>query len=1083
MALEQPPTNCPRCGTRVAREAGDSTAPASRMPAEPAASDETISLPTLPADQEAGQGSAASEGDIEYRIGRYRLVRALGHGSYGAVWEAEDETLRRTVAVKLPRSSAIGSDRIEGFLKEARAVAGLNHPGIVRVIEVGETQRGVFIVSEFIEGSDMRTHLARHPPSVAEAVEFTRQLARALQHAHDNGIIHRDLKPANVMVDGRTQLHVMDFGLAKRLGGDEGETADGLVMGTPAYMSPEQARGDSRHVDPRSDVYSLGVMLFEMLTGSLPFRGRYAQLVQQVIDEDPPNPRALNAAVPVDLENICLKCLQKSPQQRYDSAAALESDLRAFAEGRPVSVQRVSTPRRLVKWCARNPVVAAFLTITALLTLTTMALFAAYIRREQGYRAAQQRTMQEMEQTLADKEAALAQAEIDRSAVAGAQQLLADRGRRALRRVYASEMGQIGELIEQGQLRRAQQLLEQWNAKDRATTRDWVWGYYADFLNRQIVFIDADSSGGSIKRVLWDANRHRCLILDADSALRSWALGQSSDASVPLESGVLDFDVAAGSGRLLVVDQKGNVRIGAADLSDPTILESGDHPFRSARWSPNGGQIAIASSDGSLQLRHAVASTITTRCPQAFPQLKELCWQPTGDRLAILGERGRLAIWDLKSDVRLVQQPAGFRSLAWGADGSRLLACSRRGLEAIDPQTGAVELIDSHVRHGRYLVCLPNSGSIAVVTSNLRVGQPGQLNKAEFFDCHESDPTALAASADGRFLITGGNRGQVAILDRDPQTDRGSPDSNLGSHGPKLLRHGGIVRRFAFNAAGTQVASAGWDGRVVTWDAQTFEPVGEFRVCEPGQLVEQVVWSSDDQRLAASCNNGALSFWDAKDYQLLGQCRGSRGLWGIAWHPQKPLVVAGGWDATVQIWNAQSFTKTQSWAVDGPVEQVAWNPDGNLIAVANSDVKVWNPTGKSRFSLPATVNGFRNVRFHPSQPWLAALAATGRVTVWDYKQGKTIAAMQKGTADPRGLAWLNEGKALAVASWDGRIRVWDVAAGELMLTLANPESNPGKARYWWVEFSPDETELWASDHSGAIQVWTLGENILQRLQN
>jgi serine/threonine protein kinase len=309
-------------------------------------------------------------------IGQFQVIDHLGSGGFGDVWLAKDTILDRLVAVKVARADCFDTSDADIFFREARAAAQLKHPNIVSVHEVGRDGEKLFIVSAFIRGATLGEHLADKRFSAREAAELCATLADGLHHAHESGVVHRDLKPPNIILDLDGVPHIADFGHAKRDKGEVTVTLDGSVVGTPSYMSPEQANGEVLKTDRRTDVYSLGVILFLMLTDELPFRGHYRMLLVQIINDAPPSLRRLERRVPRDLETICLKCLEKRADHRYATAAELGADLKRWLAKEPILAKPPGAMGRLLRWSQRKPAIAALTVVLAIVTFVGSSAFA-----------------------------------------------------------------------------------------------------------------------------------------------------------------------------------------------------------------------------------------------------------------------------------------------------------------------------------------------------------------------------------------------------------------------------------------------------------------------------------------------------------------------------------------------------------------------------------------------------------------------------------------------------------------------------------------------------------------------------------
>ena len=344
---------CPKCGSEIPAGSPLGLCPKCllRNRPLPGAGAATISV--------SPENSPAPENISEARprcVGDYVLLEEIARGGMGVVYKARQVSLNRTVALKMILKGEFASAHdVQRFQSEAEAAGALDHPNILPVYEVGQEENWHFFSMKIIEGGSLERRLRGDPMPPKSAGHLLEIVARAVHHAHQHGILHRDLKPANILMDENGSPHVTDFGLAKHIEKGSGATESGVIMGTPGYMSPEQASGNTKRVTTAADVYSLGAILYEMLTGRPPFQAATTlELLRHVVEQDPERPRRINPKVDRDLEAICLKCLEKDPQQRYASAEALAEDLHRFQNGEPIAAAASNMFRRLIRVLDRS---------------------------------------------------------------------------------------------------------------------------------------------------------------------------------------------------------------------------------------------------------------------------------------------------------------------------------------------------------------------------------------------------------------------------------------------------------------------------------------------------------------------------------------------------------------------------------------------------------------------------------------------------------------------------------------------------------------------------------------------------------
>jgi len=382
---------CPRCAAELPREAPAGLCPGCLLSAglPDSASDPIANAETIAPSESDIPGSLTGT-RIQY-FGDYEIIDEIARGGMGVVYRARQVTLNRTVALKMILTGQLASEEeVRRFFTEAEAAASLQHPNIVTIHEVGEHEGQQYFSMEYVDGSSLAERVRQHPLGAVKAAEYVKTIAEAIHYAHEQGTLHRDLKPSNILIDESDQPQITDFGLAAKIEGDSELTASGAILGTPAYMPPEQAGARRALIGPASDVYSLGAVLYELLTGRPPFQAATPlDTLVQVLEQEPVSPKLLNAGIPDDLATICLKCLEKRPDGRYLTAGQLAEDLDRFLNQEPILARPASSLRKLWSFTKRRPwavTAVVSLIVTAALGLACYLLIEnSFLRWQQAH--------------------------------------------------------------------------------------------------------------------------------------------------------------------------------------------------------------------------------------------------------------------------------------------------------------------------------------------------------------------------------------------------------------------------------------------------------------------------------------------------------------------------------------------------------------------------------------------------------------------------------------------------------------------------------------------------------------------------
>ena len=969
------------------------------------------------------------------RIGQFQLVEQVGAGQFGTVWKARDLSLERTVAIKIPRHRQLNETETEVFLRDARVSAQLKHPNIVSVHEVGKHDDTIHIVSDFIAGASLKEWVSAKPLNPREATSLCIKIAKALHYAHESGVVHRDVKPSNIMMDLQGEPHIVDFGLAKRDAGEITMTLDGQILGTPAYMSPEQARGDSHYVDRKADVYSLGVILFELLTGELPFRGDKQMLLVQILKDEPPSPRGLNVHVPRDLETICLKCLEKNPQGRYDSALSFADDCRRFLDGVPVRASPVSRISRGWRWCHRNPVVACMTAaIAALLVGIAVVSSVGFATIQTALGVAQERT-ETIEQNL-----------------------------------YYSEMNRASNAAKDpdglGQIRA---LLERWRPRDeRIDRRGWEWFYLESLLHEDLVTLRED--GGAVFSLAWDP---------AGSRL---AAATGFDTNIWRGDGRTIYTLHGHEGQVYSVDWNLDGTLLATGSLDGTVKIWDTERGESIRTLQHTGSVyaAVWSHDdqwlvtlhvhevgnGSVASRGTVWSSATWERKREFGptpyRLDSLRWMPDGDRLvaasSLIAFRAR--IWDVTTGKEAFLEDAS--SVSWSQSGRwRLTTGDFSGFRIWDQGEQVMTLASKRTRNT--IAWSPTASQLAYVAGHKVVKVKDMLPEAEaiMLRGHLDRVSAVCWHPGGERLATGSIDGAVKVWDvanqsslsRGSRTVSWSPDGSRYAsrietsvlicepHARRALKrldgHGEEVFAVAWSPDGLSVASADFAGEVRLWDVATGDVRWTVKSCVPdltfnSPMPAALTWSPDSRRLAFPQAGHSIGIVDANSgKKVLGLEGHTMMIRSLAWSPGGARVASCGYDGLLRVWNAVDgkldLTRTNHCGKN----VVCWSPDGTRLATAADDneIQVWSiQTEAPLLLLRGHTTYVYSVSWSPDGQRIASSDESGRVRVWDANTGQQTISLSYPSAVPM-VSWAPDGKRLAAVAFGGgvTVRIWDAA--------------------------------------------------------
>ncbi len=1074
------------------------------------------------------------------RIGPYTLLQQIGEGGFGIVWMAEQtEPIVRKVAIKVVKAGMDTHEVLARFEAERQALAMMDHPNIARVLEAGATASGrPYFAMELVKGIPITSFCDDQQYGVRKRLELFRDVCSAVNHAHQKGIIHRDIKPSNVMVTlhgDKPVVKVIDFGIAKAT---QGKLTDKTLftrfeqfLGTPAYMSPEQAAMSGLDIDTRSDIYSLGVLLYTLLAGDPPFdthtllSAGYDEMRRIIREDEPLKPstrltrmrsgssalksKIAPSAIAGELDWIVMKAIDKDRTRRYETANGLAADIGRYLADEPVQAAAPSSAYLFRKFVRRHR--AVFLVVSTILLLLIVATIVSVGQAMRATRAEQQARQHaeaaRTEAARANEQQRLAEENLVETKMAmteaTAQRNRADREAEAAQQnLYCAEM-HLGQQAWRGHrgMKNMLDLLGRWvptnGAPDR---RGWEWFYLKSLPSHNQRTLSAGGRSGAGHTVAWSVASKRLATGTASGLIQIW-----------------DTD------REQVTSTLRGPRCGGEYWGN-----------RWLEWSPDGTKLAAGCANGTVRLWQGDGGEFQDMGKQES-SVCTVAFNADGSRLAAWATNGAIRIWDLHTGQLAANlfHPGLTTAGAWSLDGKSLATGHEDGTVTFSgtDSNSPIVTLQAHGDAIYHVAWSPDGSRIATTSASdffVQIWDVASRQKVLGRLWHSHGITSILWESDGARLATCSMDETIKVWNtttgEEHHTFRGhgvtiaslawGPDGRLASMGQdgsllvwnplrdqeSIVLPGKGIRATAvtWSPDSRRVASGGDDGEIRIWDPATQKVVLSLKAHDERRmnlqfgLIQALAWSPDGTRLASAGTDGAAKIWDTKSgrevFALPTDCGA---IWSIAWSRDGSRLATGSQDGRIRIveaWDrAPEIRAFQAHTGRHPdtdarrgVRSVAWSLQGDRLASGGWDslAKVWDPILCAELSrLKGHRGAVLDVSWDPDGRRIATAGGDRLIRIWDAATGAGISTLRGHNDFVDAAAWNPDGKRLVSASFDSSVRVWDPVTGKETFVLPG---NPGM--FHSVSWSPDGTRLAAACGDGQIWIWdaTHGTNGLSR---